>query len=273
MFKIPQNLNSEITGFIKTAEKMAHDASDELKQNFRKDKPLERGTVKDVKIVYDMVSDNIIREILENKYPEHSYVTEETGLKDKGSEYLWIIDPLDGTGNFASQNPLFSVSIALWKNNSPVMGIIDAPMMQERFVAVNGFGAFHIDFLRKEQKEVRVSDIDKTRNAYGVYCEGGVNDKNRSLDLFGKYFIQLKDVRKLGSAALELAFVGTGRSESYMTTSISLWDIAAGIIFVSEAGGKILHFDGSPYEWAEFDFRRKFDLLATNGKVKIELDI
>lgn len=272
MFKFSNDLNSEVAGFIKTAEKMADDASDELIRNFRKDKPLERGTVKDVKIVYDMVSDNIIRDILENEYPGHSYVTEETGLKDKDSEYLWIIDPLDGTGNFASQNPLFSVSIALWKNNSPVMGIIDAPVMQERFVAVNDFGAFHMDFLRKEQKKVRVSDIDKAGNAYGVYCEGGVNDKNRSLDLLGKYFIQLKDVRKLGSAALELAFVGTGRSESYMTTEISFWDIAAGVIFVAEAGGHILHFNGSPYKWKEFTTDGKFDLLATNGKVKIILD-
>lgn len=268
-----RGLDHDISGYLKDACEMAERASAELIINFRKDMPFERGTVKEVKSVYDVISDRIIREILDNKYPDHSYVTEETGLIDRNSDYLWIIDPLDGTGNFASHNPLFSVSIALWKNGIPLIGLIDAPVMKERFIAVRQCGAIHQDFVGKINRKVSVSDITESENAYGVYCEGGVTDKNRSLGLLGRYYMQLKDVRKLGSAALELAFVGTGRSECYMTTAISLWDIAAGLLFVTEAGGSILHFDGTEYEWDEFSVSGVFDLLATNGVVEIDLNV
>ncbi|MFI5324334.1 MAG: inositol monophosphatase family protein, partial [Thermodesulfobacteriota bacterium] len=139
------------------------------------------------------------------------------------------------------------------------------------FVTVRGYGAYHHDILRKKERRAKVSDVGRASNAYGVYCEGGVKNKKKSLALLGKYYLQIKDTRKLGSAALELAFVGTGRSDSYMTTGISLWDIAAGILFVREAGGALLHLDGTPYEWSEFRQRRKFDLLATNGSLKIKL--
>jgi len=254
------------------AGEMANKASAELMKNFRKDKPLQRGTVKEVKLIYDRISDKIIRDSIENYFPDHSFVTEETGYVRKESEYLWIIDPLDGTSNYASHNPFFSVSISLWKNGMPVIGLIDAPMMQERFIAVSGQGAYHYDFLRKKEAEVKVSAVTNPKKAYGVYCEGGVKNKELSLAILGGYYMQLRDVRKLGSAAIELAFVGTGRSESYMTTKISLWDIAAGIIFVKEAGGEIFHFNGIPYRWEEFDPENNFDLIATNGSLSLNFD-
>ena len=257
--------------FLSQAFNMADKASAELMNNFRKDRPVQRGTVKEVKIIYDKISDRIIRDSIEKNFPLHSLITEESGRIKRDSEYLWIIDPLDGTSNYASHNPFFSVSISLWKSGSPLIGLIDAPMLKERFYAVSGHGAYHIDFLRNEQKTVYVSDIKNPEKAYGVYCEGGVKDKKRSLSILKSYYMKLRDVRKLGSAAIELAFVGTGRSESYMTTEISIWDIAAGIIFVKEAGGEICHFNGIPYKWSEFDPDLNFDIVATNGSIRINL--
>lgn len=271
MHDLITDMTPEERSFLKKATVISEKAGKRLLKSFRKEDPTERGTVKEVKLVYDLVADSIILNAIEKHFGTHSYVTEETGFIDKGSEYLWIIDPLDGTSNFADQNPMFAVSIALWHRGEPVLGIIEAPMMMERFVAVRNRGAYRYDFLRNRARKVRVSDVKRASGAYGVYCEGGVRNKKRSLELLGKYYLQVKDTRKLGSAALELAFVGTGRSESYMTTKISLWDIAAGILFVREAGGEILHFDGSQYEWGEFRRSRRFDLLATNGKLKINL--
>lgn len=269
--RIENKLTREEARFLRHATVMAEKAGERLVKSFRKEKPSERGTVKEVKLVYDTIADRIIRESIENRFPGHSYVTEETGMVEKNSDYLWIVDPLDGTSNFADQNPLFSVSIALWKEGEPLIGIIEAPMMQERFIAVRNAGAYHHDFLRNKVSRANVSNVRKSGNSYGVYCEGGVKNKRSSLELLNKYYMQVRDVRKLGSAALELAFVGMGRSESYMTTKISLWDIAAGVLFVKEAGGEILHFDGSPYEWNEFKPKKKFDLLATNGRLQINL--
>ncbi|MEW6145407.1 MAG: inositol monophosphatase [Thermodesulfobacteriota bacterium] len=257
--------------FFKEAVTIAEKAGKRLLRSFRKEAPVERGTVKEVKLVYDIVADRIIRKEMESRFPDHSYVTEETGFVDKKSDCLWIIDPLDGTSNFADQNPMFAVSISLWQKGEPLLGVIEAPMMMERFAAVRGYGSYHYDLLRRKVRRARVSRVSSVSKAYGVYCEGGVRNKKKSLELMGKYYLQLKDTRKLGSAALELAFVGMGRSEIYMTTSISLWDIASGILFVSEAGGELLHLDGTPYEWKEFRQERKCDLLATNGKIRINL--
>jgi myo-inositol-1(or 4)-monophosphatase len=268
---LEKKLPVEEKRLLKEAVRIADKAGKRLLKSFRKEDPVERGTVKEVKLVYDIVADRIVRQHIETHFPEHSYVTEETGYIDKGSPWLWIIDPLDGTSNFADQNPMFAVSISLWHNGEPVLGIIECPMMLERFVSVRGYGAYHYDALRKKVMKAKVSGISRASCAYGVYCEGGVKNKKKSLELLGRYYLQIKDTRKLGSAALELAFVGMGRSESYITTRISLWDIAAGILFVSEAGGALLHFDGAPYEWHEFKHERNFDLLATNGNLKIKL--
>ena len=253
------------------AVNIAEKAGKTLLRNFRKDRPLERGTVKDVKLVYDLVADRIIRKEIESRFPGHSYVTEETGFVDKKSEFIWIIDPLDGTSNFADQNPMFAVSIALWRSGEPLLGVIEAPMMMERFTAVMGHGSYHYDSLRKKMRRAKVSRVSRAGDAYGVYCEGGIKNKKKSLALLSRYYLQLKDTRKLGSAAIELAFVGMGRSESYMTTGISLWDIAAGLLFVHEAGGAILRHDGKPYEWKEFRHEKNYDLIATNGKINIKL--
>lgn len=271
MKELEHKLPAQDRRFLKKAVSIAEKAGKRLLKSFRKEEPVERGTVKEVKLVYDIVADEIIRKEIEDGFEDHSYVTEEAGLTDKSSDYLWIIDPLDGTSNFADQNPFFAVSIALWHRGEPLLGVIEAPMMMERFVSVRGYGAFHHDLMRGTTRKARVSEVKKTSRAYGVYCEGGVTNKKKSLGLLGKYYMQIKDTRKLGSAALELAFVGMGRSESYMTSKISLWDIAAGILLVSEAGGHILHLDGSPYEWKEFKHHRRYDLLATNGKIHIKL--
>ncbi|HET7289529.1 MAG TPA: inositol monophosphatase family protein, partial [Thermodesulfobacteriota bacterium] len=121
---------------FKEAVKIAGKAGKMLLGSFRKERPVERGTVKEVKLVYDLVADSIIRKEIESRFPGHSYVTEETGFVDKESDYLWIIDPLDGTSNFADQNPMFAVSISLWHGGEPLLGVIEAPMMMERFAAV-----------------------------------------------------------------------------------------------------------------------------------------
>ncbi|MFI5322463.1 MAG: inositol monophosphatase family protein, partial [Thermodesulfobacteriota bacterium] len=135
---LEKKLPAEERKLLKEAVRIAVKAGKRLLKSFRKEDPGERGTVKEVKLAYDTVADKIIRQLIERRFPEHSYVTEETGYVDKGSPWLWIIDPLDGTSNFADQNPMFAVSISLWHKGEPVLGVIEAPMMMERFVTVRG---------------------------------------------------------------------------------------------------------------------------------------
>lgn len=254
---------------LKFALEISKKSGEMLYKSFRKKDPLLRGTSKEVKSVYDLISDRIIKKAIEKNFPTHSYVTEETGLVEKDKDYLWIVDPIDGTSNFENHNPFFSISIALWIKGKPALGVIEAPMLQERFYAEAGKGAIHEDVLRKRKIKAIVSEVKKVDQSFFVFCEGGEEDKGRITDMFCQTYPTMKDFRKLGSAALELAWVGVGRADGYKTTQISLWDVAAGLIFVKEAGGQILQFDGKPYRLDRFEPLKKYDIIATNGKVKL----
>ncbi len=259
--------------FLKFAIATAQKTGKKLYASFREEKSLirRRKTNQEFKTIYDQMADKIIKDSIEKRYPRHSYLTEETGLVEKGGDWLWIIDPLDGTSNFTDHNPMFSVSIALWYKGKPLLGVIEAPMLKERFVALAGKGAYHYDLLRKKKSQVHVSKIKNPEQSYFVYCEGGQENKKRMVEIYAKVYPQVREFRKLGSGALELAWVGTGRAEGHITTETNLWDIAAGVLFVKEAGGEILHLDGSPYQWREFNPHKKLDIQATNGKVKMAL--
>ena len=216
------NDSKYVSTFVLVATRIAERAGKRLSHYFRKEAPIARGTVKEVKTVYDEIADKIIKDAIEQNFPNHSYLTEETGLVEKEKEYLWLIDPLDGTSNFANHNPMFAVSIALWYKGEPILGVIEAPMLHERFVAVVHKGAYHYDLLRRRKSQAHISWIDQLDRAYVVYCEGGEKDKKRLVHLLSNLYLRVKDTRKLGSAALELAWVGMGRSDGYVTTQISL---------------------------------------------------
>ncbi len=260
-----------MTKLEKFAIHIAKRSGQKLISEFRKKDASLRGTGKGIKTLYDKLSDEIIKKAIEKNFPDHSYLTEETGLVDKKSDYLWIIDPLDGTSNFVNHNPFFSVSIALWHNHKPILGVIEAPMLKERFVAFSGKGAYIYDLLRNKRKPAQVSSVNKIKDSYWVFCEGGEKNQKRIAKIFSYVYPQVKEFRKIGSAALELAMVGSGRADGYITTKIRFWDIAAGIIFVKEAGGEILKFKRQSYSWKEFLNSNNFNLMACNGKVKFNL--
>jgi myo-inositol-1(or 4)-monophosphatase len=255
----------------KKAIQIAEKAGKALLKEFRKEDSSIRGTSKGVKTLFDLLADKIIKKEIEKNFPKHSYLTEETGFINKKSDYMWIIDPLDGTSNFVNHNPFFSVSIALWYKGKPILGIIEVPALKERYVAVAGKGAWVYDLMRSKKRRAKVSNVKDLKNSYWVFCEGGENKRKRIADIFYSMYPRVKEYRKIGSAAIELAWVGAGRAEGYVTTKISVWDLAAGMLFVKEAGGKNLHFNGTPYKWKEFLDGNGFDFIATNGKIKINI--
>ncbi len=263
---------TKIKTFEKFTIKIAKRAGDALYNEFRKKDASNRSTGKEIKTTYDNLSDDIIKKSIEKNFPDHSYLTEETGFIEKdSSDYLWIIDPLDGTSNFVNHNPFFSVSIALWYKGRPLVCVIYAPALKEMYTAIAGGGAYLHDFYRNKKRKVVVSNVGKIENSYFVFCEGGENNGKRTARIFSKIYPNSKEFRKIGSAAIELAWVGSGRADGYVTTKISLWDIAAGLLFVKEAGGKNMKFDVSQYRWSDFSIGSKFDLISTNGKIRPNL--
>ncbi|MDF2576895.1 MAG: suhB-A [Chlamydiales bacterium] len=218
----------------------------------------EKETPGDLVTEADKYSEKAIIEILTSRCPSHSLLAEESGRKDTTqSEFLWTVDPLDGTINYAHGFPFVAVSIALLYQGYPVVGVIYNPILQELFTCTRGGGAF-LGNLRLYVS--KTNQLGKSLLATGFpYNRRGTADNNY------KEFAHLTNltqgVRRAGAAALDLAYVASGQFDGYWEKGIKPWDIAAGALLVEEAGGKVSAYDGSALDIMEPQ------ILATNGHI------
>ena len=244
--------------FIKNLTKKA---GEKLFNYFKKEAGLTslRGTSKEIITKYDKLIDGFIVQEIKRHYPEHSLLTEESGLIRRKSEFMWIIDSLDGSGNFASKNPLFSVCIAFLVKEEIVLGAIYAPALQEFYFAKKGEGAF------LNERKISVSRVKELKKSYLVYCEGHEKKRRKFAQILTKIYPKVTEIRKIGSAGIESAWIAAGRADAYFTTQIDPWDVAAGVLLVKEAGGKISTFKGK--EWQI----KRDNLLFSNGRVHSQL--
>jgi len=216
-----------------------------------------RASPKAMKLAEDKTIDKWIIQQIQARYPEHCILTEESGLiAGKNQDMLWIIDPIDGSANFSARNPFVAISIALSIQGQVELGVIEAPLLGEQFMAVRGKGA------TANGLPIHVSSTTELAKAYLVSCDGGMTDRTQVFStLVRNYYDQVIDFRKLGSAALECAWVATGRADGYITMAIDPWDVAAGVLLVTEAGGMVTNFQQQP--WAQV----QTDLICSNGIV------
>jgi myo-inositol-1(or 4)-monophosphatase len=238
-------------------EDLARTAGSFLLHHFREDPELLslRTSAKEAATKYDRMSDDLIIAGIRSVFPQHSILTEESGLLQGDREWLWIVDSLDGTGDFANWNPLFSVCMALMHKGELVLGVVYAPAIDEFYLAERGSGAY------LNGKRIRVSSNGDLQQSYLLYCEGGERDRQRTGAALAAVYPKVVDIRKIGSAGLETAWVAAGKGEAYFTMKIEPWDVAAGVLLVREAGGKVTDLRGG--EWIV----ERGDLLFSNGKV------
>ena len=238
-------------------EDVARTGGSFLLQHFREDPELLslRTSAKEAATKYDKMSDELIIAGIRSVFPEHSILTEESGFLQGDREWLWIVDSLDGTGDFANWNPLFSVCVALIHKGELALGVVYAPAIDEFYLAERGSGAY------LNGKRIRVSGVAEVQQSYLFYCEGGERDRRRTGAALAAVYPGVVDIRKLGSAGLETAWVAAGKGEGYFTMQIEPWDVAAGVLLVREAGGKVTDLRGG--EWVV----ERGDLLFSNGKV------
>ena len=206
----------------------------------------------------DRQAESRVIDVLHKAYPEHAILGEESGLLGSSSaEYLWIIDPLDGTTNFLHGLPNFSVSIALKARGRLEQAVVYNPVSQELFTASRGEGAC---LNNKRMRVSKVSSLEDALLGTGFpYREGA--DLDTYMELTRRFTLQSGGIRRTGSAALELAFVAAGRLDGFWQSGLQSWDSAAGGLLVREAGGLISQFDGGD-DWLE-----KGDVVAANPKV------
>lgn len=204
----------------------------------------------------DYRSEKVIIKILKSKFSTHSILSEEGGGTKQKSDYLWVVDPLDGTTNYSIGNPLFAVSIALFLKGKVVLGVVYAPLTDEIFIAEKKKKAF------LNKKRMKVSSTDRIEKSLLTFCHGHkVKDIKRAVKIYQKFKLSGYDLRQLGSASLELGFVADGRTEAIMIPGAHKWDVAAGVLLVREAGGKVTDFKGK--EWN----LNSGDMVASNGKI------
>lgn len=204
----------------------------------------------------DLEAERAILKILKKKTPTYSIITEEAGVDRRRSPFTWVIDPLDGTTNYSIGNPFFDVSIALLKNDEPILAVVYAPVIDWLFIAQKGQGA------TVNGLPIHVSDKSKLDQCLMAYCRGNdlVNMK-RMNQIFPSISLKSKDLSRMRAGAYELALVAAGKLGAYLSPGTKPWDVAAGSLLVREAGGKVTDFAGK-----EWDIDAK-DILATNGKI------
>ena len=216
----------------------------------------EKGRPGDLVTIADKASEQVILEVLRRHFPQHSILAEESGkLGNQDNEFLWAIDPLDGTTNYAHQYPCFAVSIGLLINGVPKVGVIYDPFRDELFRAAAGLGA------TRNRRPIQVSQTAELSKS--LLVSGFAYDRRETADNNYAEFCHLthltQGVRRDGAAALDLAYVACGRVDGYWERGIAPWDVVAGIILVQEAGGNVTAYDGSPMK---IESGR---ILATNG--------
>ncbi len=252
-----------LRSFLKTAVTAARLAGDIIVRNLGH---LSTGDVQ-TKQAFDFVtkvdrwSESVIMQKIREKFPHHLFLTEESLKQEETDDYRWIIDPLDGTTNYIHGYPVFSVSIALEYRREIILGVVFDPLKDELFHTLKGRAAF------LNNKPIHVSGINQLENS--LVATGFPFRKKDMIDLylkaFKKVFFVVSDIRRAGSAAIDLAYVASGRIEGFFELNLSPWDIAAGSLLITEAGGVITDFEGGE------EFLSKGDIVSGSTYVHNEI--
>ncbi len=207
---------------------------------------------KDLVSEADFASQRAIHEIIHAAFPDHDFLGEEGDPSEKAqrkSEFCWIVDPLDGTVNYVHRLPAFSVSVALEHRGELQVGVVYDPIADECFSAVRGEGAL------LNGEKISVSDCVSLREALAAASfSAGVTRESEEISRFLDVLVKCQALRRMGSAALNLAYLASGRLDAYWATSVKVWDVAAGLLLVREAGGLMSGVDGEPFDLSRPQF-------------------
>lgn len=250
------------------ASGLAREAGDILRDfQTRPFKQIEKSNESDIVTEADRAAEAVIMAGLQRHFPDHYLVGEESGgIGDsfEDAEYLWYIDPLDGTTNFANHIPVFSVSIALVnRQHEPLVGVVYAPLLNEMFLAIRGQG------VTLNGQPIKVGE--KQTPGPCVIASGFPYTKATSADNnlteWGAMLVHVRDLRRFGSAALDLCYVASGRFDGYWEQLIKPWDFLAGVLCVQEAGGVTTNYDGQ----TGTDFYRGQRVVAANPVIHAQM--
>ena len=253
---------SDYSQYLDFTREIAFESGKVLNNYFGNIKSINKKTTSiDLVTEADLSSERILIDKIQKKYPNHTIITEESHLKDKNSDFRWIIDPLDGTTNFVHNLPIFAVSIGLQYKEKTILGVVYNPAADKMFYASNNNGAY------LNEKIINISSSNTLSDSLIVTGFPYIHDDrwDVSFDIFKTVYSKTRGIRRLGAAALDLCFVAMGRFEGFYEFNLKPWDICAGSIIAEEAGAKVTDWNN---ETLPFSGER---ILATNGKIHQEM--
>lgn len=240
---------------------IARQAGKILQEGFGRAKQIEYKGAIDLVTEFDRRSDAFILAQLSQNFPGEAILSEESGLDTTSSDYVWIVDPLDGTTNFTHSFPVFSVSIGLTFQDQPVLGVVYDPMRDELFAAEAGQGAT----LNGNPLQVStVTSLERAMLTTGFPYDLRTNPRN-NFEQFIRFHHMVQAVRHIGSAALDCVWVAAGRLEGYWEEGIHPWDVAAGGLIAREAGGKVTTYDNDE------NFLSQRSIIVSNGHLHAQM--
>jgi myo-inositol-1(or 4)-monophosphatase len=248
-----------MTQYLEAAKTAARVAGELLRQNFQQPLRVNSREAHDIKLEIDVESQELITDLLLKEFPHHALYGEEGIVGDQTAEYQWVVDPIDGTVNYYYGIPHFCISIALRHQQQVIVGVIYDPMRDEMWAGekdtqptLNG-KLFRVSERTALAEAVISVGLSKTGDTIAA-----------GLPLLQNMVHRARKCRLMGSAALDMAYVACGRFDAYIEQGISLWDIAAGMLLVETAGGKI---DMHP----RADAKEKYSIIASNGVIDLQL--
>ena len=247
--------------YLARAKELARDAG--ALQRARLWQPLKienKGTI-DLVTEVDKASEAMLVGGLQQSFPDHDFLAEENDYGSRNASHKWIIDPLDGTTNFAHGFPWFAVSMALEIDGEICIAVIYHPMMDELFTAVKGEGA---ELNGRKLQVSQRSPLQSSLLATGFPYDSATHPENNFAN-FTSFQMKCRGIRRAGAAALDLAYVAAGRFEGFWECKLKPWDVAAGVLLVNEAGGRVTAHDGAPY--SVYNHR----IVASNGLIHDEM--
>lgn len=244
---------------LEIAIQAAREAGYYLRESVGKVRSIEvkQGEERNLVSEIDKTSEATIIRMLRSHFPTHAFLAEEGGGAGSTAEYRWVIDPLDGTTNFLHGVPIFCVTIGLEYRGEIVAGVVYDPNREELFTAEKGSGAF------LNGNRLRVTSTDNLLHALVVtgFPYNIAENPHRAVERFNGFLMAARGVRRLGSAALDLSYVAAGRFDGFWEVFLHPWDMAAGVLLVTEAGGRTSDFEGEPTTIY------RHNILASNGRV------
>lgn len=245
--------------FLKVAKQAALEAGKVISSYAGKahQKNIKHGDSSDFVTEADLASEKIITKIIQQNFPKHNIVGEEDGKVDNGSEYTWVIDPIDGTFSFEIGYPSYGISIGLLKNNEPIVGVIYQVATSDLYSAENGKGAYLND------QKINVSTREKVEEAAVVLDMGHMQKRSVKFDLYIKPLLfKIGYPYSIGSAVGCLSLIAKGVFDGVINQAW-VWDFVAGTVIVREAGGKVTDFAGQEPDWS----KERLNIVASNGLI------